>query len=198
MPKTLGFIRTTLVGGILYLVPIVVLLAILGKAIGLAHHVSPPLLKLLDAAHLGRVLTPEIVAILLLVLFCFAAGLFARTAFAKRIGRTLETRLLANLPGYEFIKGLSDSIAGVDASGTRDPVMARIEDAWQIGFIVDRLDDGHLAVYVPGVPQSRSGSLYFMTPDRVQPLAIPLISVLKTLRRMGMDSNELLHGRVGQ
>src|SRR5687767_9667629 len=104
MPRTLGFVRTTLVGGLLYLVPIVVLLAVLGKAIGIAHQVSPPVVKLIEAVHLGEILTPQVVAILLLVLFCFAAGLFARTAFAKRIGRALETRVLANLPGYELIK----------------------------------------------------------------------------------------------
>jgi uncharacterized membrane protein len=197
MHKFLGFVRTTLVGGLLYLVPIVVLLAILGKAIAIAHGISPPILKLLDAAHLGRILTPQVVAILLLVLFCFAAGLFARTVLAKRIGRTLETKVLANLPGYELIKSLSENIAGVDTSGARDPVVVRIEDAWQIAFVVDRLDDGHLAVYVPGVPSIRSGSLYYVTPERVQPLTIPVTSVVQALRRMGMDSNELLHGRVG-
>jgi uncharacterized membrane protein len=130
------------------------------------------------------------------VLFCFAAGLFARTAVAKRFGRALETKVLANLPGYELMKSIGESIAGVDTSGARDPVVVRIEDAWQIAFIVDRLEDGHLAVYVPGVPQCRSGSLYFVTPERVKPLKIPLKSVLQTLRRMGMDSNALLHGRV--
>ena len=197
MHKSLGFVRTTLVGGLLYLVPIVVLLAILGKAVALAHGISPPILKLLDAIGLGRILSPQVVAILLLVLFCFAAGLFARTVVAKRIGRALETKVLANLPGYELIKSIGENIAGVDTSGARDPVVVRIEDAWQIAFVVDRLNDGHLAVYVPGVPNSRSGSLYFIAPDRVKPLTIPLRSVLLTLRRMGMNSNELLRGRIG-
>lgn len=197
MHQYLGFVRTTLVGGLLYLVPIVVLLAILGKAVQIAHQFSPPVLKAVEAAHLGGILTPQVIAVLLLVLFCFAAGLFSRTVVAKRFSRGLESKVLANLPGYQFIKSVSESLAGVDTSGVHDPVMARIEDAWQIAFIVDRLDDGHLAVYVPGVPECRSGSLYFMTAERVKPLTIPLKSALQTLRHMGVGSNELLHGGIG-
>lgn len=197
MHQILRFVRTTLVGGLLYLVPIVVLLAILGKAVQVAHQFSPPVLELVEAAGLGGILTPQVVAVLLLILFCFAAGLFARTVVAKRFSRALESKVLANLPGYEFIKGVSENLAGVDTGSTHAPVMARIEDAWQIAFVVDRLDDGHLAVYVPGVPVSRSGSLYFMTADRVRPLPVPLKSALQALRHMGVDSNELLRGGIG-
>lgn len=196
MRNILGFVRTTLLGGLLYLVPIVVIVAVLGKAIGLAHKVSPPVFNVLERAGLGHILTPQVVATLLLVFFCFAAGLFARTKFAKRIANTLETKVLSYLPGYEFIKGLSEGIAGVESSGARAPVMARIEDAWQIAFIVDQMDDGHLAIFVPSVPDSRSGSLYFMTPDRVKPMRAPLKSVMQTLRRMGVGSNGLLGGRI--
>ncbi|HWM28617.1 MAG TPA: DUF502 domain-containing protein [Woeseiaceae bacterium] len=196
MSKLLGFVRTTLVGGLLYLVPIIVLLAILGKAVQIAHGISPPVLELVRTANLGGILTPQVVAILLLVLFCFAAGLFASTAVAKRIRQVLEAKVLSNLPGYEFIKGVSESLAGVDTSGVRDAVMVRIEDAWQIAFVVDHLDDGHLAVYVPGVPDSRSGSLYFMTAERVKPLKIPMTAALQTLRRMGVGSKELLRGGI--
>lgn len=197
MSRLLGFVRTTLVGGLLYLVPIIVLLAILGKAVQVAHRISPPVLELVRSAHLGGILTPQVVAVLLLVLFCFASGLFARTAAAKRMRQVLETKVLVNLPGYEFIKGVSESLAGVDTSGVRDPVLVRIEDAWQIAVVVDRLDDGHLAVYVPGVPDGRSGSLYFMTAERVQPLKMSMTSVMQTLRRMGVGSKDLLRGGIG-
>ena len=196
MRQLLGFVRTTLIGGLLYLVPIIVLLVILGKAAQIVRQVSPPVIRMVESAHLGHILTPQVVAILILVLFCFAAGLFARTAVAKRIGRSLDSKVMANLPGYALIKSVGENLAGVDTSNVREPVMARIEDAWQIAFIVDRLDDGHLAVYVPGVPVARFGSLYFMTPEKVKPLSIPLKSALQTLQSMGVGSRELLRGGI--
>jgi uncharacterized membrane protein len=78
----------------------------------------------------------------------------------------------------------------------RKPVMVRIEDAWQIAMVVDELEDGLLAIYVPSVPEARSGSLYFMEPDRVRPLPVSIKTAIFTLRRMGVGSRELLKGVV--
>lgn len=189
----LGLLRATLIGGVLYLVPIVLLLAILGKAMQIAHQISPPLLRGIEAAHLGHFLSPRIVAVLVLVLFCLAAGLFARTALAKRIGARLDSTL-ANLPGYSFYRSMGDSLAGAEPAGVRAVVMVSIEDAWQIALVMDELEDGLLAVFVPDVPQGRSGSLYFMHPDRVRPLPISMKAAMLALRRMGIGSRELLKG----
>jgi uncharacterized membrane protein len=38
-------------------------------------------------------------------------------------------------------------------------VLARIEDSWQIAFLVERLEGGHVAVFMPGVPNPLSGSV---------------------------------------
>jgi uncharacterized membrane protein len=189
-----NFLRTTLIGGVLYLIPVVVLLAILGKAMQIAERISTPLLRGIEAASLGHILRPQVVAFLMLLLFCFVMGLFARTAFARRIGAFLDTRLLANLPGYAFFKSVADSLAGVEPAGAHSLVMASVEDAWQIAMVVDTLKDGLLAVYIPDVPQGRSGSLLFMTPDRVRPLSISMKSAMVILRRMGAGSKELLQG----
>jgi uncharacterized membrane protein len=191
-----GFVRTTLVGGVLYLVPVIVLLAILGKAMELAHGISAPTARMIESAGLGRILTPQVAAVLLLVLFCFGAGLFARSAVAKRFGTFLDTKVLVYVPGYSLFKSMGESLVGVEPAGVRNLVMVSIEDAWQLAVVVDELEDGHMAVYVPDVPEGRSGALYFMTPDRVRPLTIPLQSAMLVLRRMGTGSRELLKGGI--
>lgn len=72
--------------------------------------------------------------------------------------------------------------------------MVSIEDAWQLAMVVDELEDGLLAVFIPDVPEARSGSLLFVSPDRVRPLSITPKAALQTLRRMGVGSRELLKG----
>ena len=113
-------------------------------------------------------------AILLLLLFCMAAGLLAQTAFGRRIG-----------------SGLDDKLG--NPTGLRRPVMVHIEDAWQLGM--DELENGLYAVYFPSVPEARSGSLFFMEPERVRPLTISVTTAIQTLRRMGVGSRELLKGQ---
>lgn len=193
MDKKPGIIRSTLIGGLLFLLPLVLLVAILGKAMQIAHQVSPPVLRGIRAAHLGDILSPQVVAIILLLAFCIIAGLFARTDLARRIGASLDN-VLANIPGYSFYKEFGGSLAGVESATARAIVMVSMEDAWQLAMVVDELEDGLLAVYIPGVPEARSGSLYFVSPDRVRPLSITPKAAMQTLRRMGVGSRELLKG----
>jgi uncharacterized membrane protein len=194
MKPILQFLRATLVGGLLFLVPIIVLVVVLGKALGLAHKVVDPLAEHLPAHSVIGLRTPMLLAIAIIVLFCFLAGILARTALAKKIVRSLETAVLANVPGYELLKGMGESMLGVEKQTGHQVVLARIEDAWQIAFLVERLEGGHVAVFVPGAPNPLSGSVYFMTEDRIKAVDIPAAGAMKCLRRVGAGSNALLHG----
>ena len=98
MSGLLRFVRTTIVGGVLFLVPLVVLGAIIGKALQIAHRVSDPL-----TARLFPEAPPPLLlaaAVIVLVLFCFLAGLLAVTAPARRVVGWLESALLSKIPGY--------------------------------------------------------------------------------------------------
>lgn len=194
MGKQLGLIRTTLLGGILYLVPLVVLAAVLGKAMQIAHGIGQPLVRGIEAAGLGHVLTPQAIAILLLLLFCLAAGLFAQTGIAKRIAQVIETKLLVNVPGYGFYKSVGASITGFEEAGTARVALVQFDDAWQLALVMDELEDGRFAVFVPDAPEPRTGTLYYMAPERVRMLGIPVKAAMLLVRRMGQGSREVLKG----
>jgi uncharacterized membrane protein len=192
MKPLLQFLRTTLAGGVLFLVPIIVLIVILGKAGDIAHKLVDPLAARLLFESLIGLRTPVALVIGLIVLFCFLAGCFARTALAQRIVRTLETAVLSNVPGYEFFKSVGEGMLGGKPTVAHETVLARIEDAWQFDFLVERLENGSIAVFIPGAPNPYSGAVYFMTADRVRPAAIPLAAAMKCLKRLGAGSNALL------
>jgi len=192
MKPILKFIRTSLVGGILFLLPIVVVAIIVGKALAIAGKIVGPLAAHLPEDSVFGLDMPRLMAIGLLVLFCFLAGVFARTKLAQKGVIWLETTVLSNLPGYEFFKNLSGNLLGHETKQTFPTVLARIEDAWQLGFLIERLEDGQVAVFVPGTPSPQSGSLYFMTEDRIRLLDIPSSAATKCLKRYGLGANALL------
>ena len=194
MKRLLQFLKTTLVGGLLFLVPIIVLVIIVGKAMAIAARIVTPLAAHLPVESVIGLRTPVILASALIVSFCFLAGIIARARFARKLVNRLESGVLSNLPGYEFIKANLGSSVGAPPEQAQQVVLARIEDAWQIAFLVERLDDGHVAVFVPGAPNPQSGSVYFMTQDRIKTVDIPPARVLKCLRRLGGGSNDILHG----
>jgi uncharacterized membrane protein len=188
------FVRTTLVGGVLFLIPVVVLVIIVGKAMKVAYLLVAPLAKALPVESVVGLQTPMFLAIALLVLFCFISGLLARTAIAQRLVDRLESSVLTHIPGYEFVRGMGESIMGREPKLPYKAVLARIEDAWQFGFLVETLGSGHLAVYVPGAPNPYSGSVYLMTPERVRMVDIPPGAAMKCLKRLGAGSDASLRG----
>ena len=194
MKSSVSFVRTTLVGGVLCLFPIVVVIFIGGKAMELAHKLVDPVSERIPFESVIGLETPAVMAIAVLVMFCFLAGLFAQTRLAQRIVNALETRVLEHVPGYEFIRAMAERILGVESKLTYETVLARIEDAWQYGFLVEKLENGELAVFIPGAPNPYSGSVYLMTPDRVRMAGISPGAAMKCLKRLGAGSNESLRG----
>jgi hypothetical protein len=139
MGRLLQFLRTIMVGGLLFLVPIVVLLAIGDKALGLVRAFSDPLAEEFPivSAH-----TPVLFASVLLIGVCFVLGLLALTAPARLAIAWLENNCLSKVPGYVFLKGAGESALGIEDGTAYPVVLARIEEAWQFGFLVETLEGG--------------------------------------------------------
>src|SRR2546422_6078935 len=106
MKGFLHFLRTTLVGGILFLVPIVVLIIVLGKALAIAHKLADPIATRLPFEKLIGLRTPHVFAIALLVIFCFVAGFFVRAALAERGGGWLVASGVLNVAGYHVLQNM--------------------------------------------------------------------------------------------
>jgi len=194
--SVLRFLRTTLTGGILFLLPIIIVVVILDKALVIANQIVAPLANHLPVHSLIGLETPKLLAIGLLILFCFLAGFCARVVIAQKAVNWLEEAVLSNVPGYEFIKSASRSFFAVEKEQDHSVVLARIGDAWQIAFLVERLEGGHVAVFVPNAPSPQSGQVYFMTEDRTRHVEIPRTAALKCLTRYGMGSTALLGNRL--
>ena len=196
MKSKFDLFKTTIVGGVLFLVPFIVLMIVIGKALDIARMVVRPLAELISVETIAGIALAKLLAIALIVFFCFLAGIFAKTTRAKKIINWMETALLSNMPGYNFMKGMGESAAGVESDRTLETVLARIEDAWQIAFLVERIEGGHVAVFVPGAPSPWSGSVFIMTEDRIKPIDVPAISAVNCIRRLGIGSNALLKGKL--
>ncbi len=183
------FIKTTVIGGAIFLVPIVILVGILGKAYGFMLKVAKPLSGVIPEGTLGGVAAINVVAVLLIAFVCFIAGVIARGSLAKKVYAALDEKLMA-IPGYTFVKGVTDSMKTSEESAkTFVPVLVRFDDNTQIGFEVERLDDGNVVIYLPGAPNPWSGSVVYFEADRVTSLGITAVEALGSIRKLGRGSN---------
>lgn len=187
----LQFLRVTLAGGLLFLVPFVVLAIIVNKALALAHKIVAPLAAHIPLESVAGIRMERLLAIATILLFCFIAGCLARTALAKRAVKWLETTVLSNIPAYEFLKSIGEGMLGVQPEAKWEVVFANMDGVWRIGFLVERLDNGLLTVFLPDAPNPHSGEVHFMKSDQVMPVNVAQPAALKCLKRLGAGSNTL-------
>ncbi len=188
-------IRTTLIGGVLFLIPLVFVVVVFGKAFQIMKVVAAPLGKLITIESFAGFAIVEILTAFVLVLSCLLAGLVARSPWGKKISQKLDAVLLQMIPGYAWVKGMTGEIHDEDAEEVLKPVLVRFDDQFQLAFEVDRAADGLVAVYLPGSPDPRSGAVSYVTGDRIQPVDAKFNAVVKICKNLGRGSTEMLSGQ---
>jgi len=186
------FLKTTMIGGIVFMVPIIIFIVIIGKALKLTNKLAAPLSALIPFHGVGNISVLDLLALVIVLLICFLAGLAARSTLARKSVGALESRVLSNIPVYGFLKSKIDAIVQPEKMESMEPVLVRFDDYWQIAFEVERIPGETVAIFVPGAPDPWSGSVCYVTEDRIQPLELTLLPVLKTLKGLGKGSNEQL------
>ena len=188
----LKFLKTTVVGGILFLVPIIIFIAVIGKALELTKKLAAPLSALIPLDSIGNIAMVNLLALGIVLLICFLGGLAAKSTLARKSIGNLESRVLSKIPVYGLLKSKIDAIVQPEKAEGMKPVLARFDDSWQIAFEVERIQGGVVGIYLPGAPDPWSGSVCFVTEDRIQPLELTLLPILRTLKGLGKGSNEQL------
>src|SRR3990170_6680509 len=94
----MGFLKATIAGGLLFLLPVVLIVIVLGYAMRLAGKVAQPISKLLPVDAVVGVGEVTVLAALVLVFISFIAGFVARTNAGKRVMRWSENSILGGLP----------------------------------------------------------------------------------------------------
>jgi uncharacterized membrane protein len=189
-----SLLRATVVGGLLFLVPVAIVLLVLRQALAFARGLAQSV-----AAHLPEGVTLgvgaiSVMAVLILVLVSFLAGLVAQTPVGKRVMAWFETSLLGGLPQYQVFKSMAQTLGELETSAAIQPVLVNLEEGWQIGYLVERLDGDWVAAFVPQAPTPMAGTILYLPADRVRALDMTLVQAMGIVKHMGLGSAEALQG----
>ena len=190
------FVKTTVMGGALFLLPVAVILFILSYAPRLAKKVARPIADSLhiDLGGPASIIAVTVLSVLILVLVSFAAGIVARTAVGRRITKWSEHSFLGRLPQYQLMKSMAEGLAHVESASGLKPALVNIEDGWQIGYLLEQLENDWLAVFLPQVPTPMSGNIMYFPAQRVRPLEITMVQAASIVKAIGAGSGAVLRG----
>jgi uncharacterized membrane protein len=201
MRNLLEFIKTTIIGGFLVLLPVVAVLALVGLAVNSVVTVIFPLAAKLPIKTMGGYAAVTVAAVLLILGFCFLAGLLVQLRLGRLVQIWLETHLLQRLPGYTMIKNLAGQVSGRGATEFA-PALVDLygSEARVIGLIMEELADGRLTIFVPISPTSTLGQVYILPAARVERLQARFLDVVNCLTHWGVESKKVFQeaGSVSQ
>jgi uncharacterized membrane protein len=182
------FTKTTLIGGVLIILPLYLAALLLAKTVkGMLALLSPVADQIPATVEFRQVL-----AIALLIAVCFIVGLIVRTGPGLRAKNAFERSVLEKLPGYTFLRGLAGRLTGRSEEHTLQPALVEIEEALVPALIVENLDDGSYTVLVPSAPTPMAGSIYILPHDRVHPVDIPLAKAIAVFSKWGTGAGEFV------
>ena len=194
MKTLVTFLKVTLVGGLLVVLPLWVSLLLLFKATKGAMAMLLPIAKLLPQ----WVVHEKVTALVLLLLICFAVGLFIRTGPGKRIGQWIMQHILDRIPGFAVMRGMTRQLAGEKGEKSFQPALVEIEEALVRAFIIKKHADGQFTVFVSSSPTPMAGAIYILQPERVHPVDVPLTRAMACVTKWGAGAAEMraaMHSR---
>jgi len=197
MKQFLAFLRTTIVGGFLVVLPMILLALLLIETFEIAGAAADLLADPLPVTRIGGVDVSFLLAILLVLVACFSTGLFVGTRLGARFLERLEASVLGRVPGYRVLRNLTRSFATIEESSQFAVAVVNLygDGTCVLGFIVDEVEGGPVSVFVPNSPAPVSGSVYFVPRERVQRLPVTGAAGVETLLNWGIGSSELIAAR---
>ena len=191
------FLKTTVIGGASFLLPVALVLFILSYALRLVKRIAEPISHSLHLDQLGAaagVGAATVLSAVVLVLIAFAAGIVARTAVGRRITRWSESSFLGRLPHYQVIKSMAEGLAHIENASGLKPALVSIEDGWQIGYLLEKLENDWVAVFLPQAPAPMSGNIMYLPSNRVRLLGITMVEAMSLVKSIGAGSGAALRG----
>lgn len=186
------FLKVTIVGGLMFLVPVVLLIVLLGHAMKFAGKVAAPIAAAIpDTLVPGRFVITALAAMVLL-LIAFLAGLIARSGPGRRVTGWFEESLLGGMPQYRMVKSMADGLTQIESGTDMQPVLMRTDECWQLGYRLEELPGGWVAVFLPASPTPLSGNVVYVAEERVRALDLSMAAAMKLVKKVGIGSADAL------
>ena len=194
MDKIKSFFKTTLLGGVLVVLPIVILILVFRWLYEfIADKIKPLTYILLETAKLQEFFA-SVIAITIILLSFFVVGLIIKTRLGQYSFEQLELRFLTKLPLYNIIKETILQLVGTEKKLFKHVALVNLfgNETRVTAFITDEHDDGSYTVFVPSGPAPTAGFIYHLTGNNVQIVNYPIDKAMRTIFSVGAGSKELL------
>ena len=191
--QLLEFLKTTALGGLFVLLPILLLYLLISEALDLIVAVATPIADLFPKGTFEKVEFPVIVGLILILGVSFLIGLGLRSEKGRLLGLWIERTVLGRLPAYDALKCLTTGFAEAGKDGAfKATVLTSSDGDRELVYIIEDHGDGQATVLLSWAPAAFAGSVKIVDGKRFELLDANLGDVSKVLSHWGVGARELL------
>ncbi len=190
MKRLRSFFKTALIGGLVVILPIMILIVIFRWLYQLLSGMIAPLTQLIIERTALQVAIADAIVLLIILAICFVLGVFVKTRLGNYIYKNTENSILTYAPGYTMIK--ETILLFLGRKKTPFSHVALISpynsSTYLTGFVTDERENGMVTVFVPTAPNPTSGNIYHLLPKDVIKLDISIEEGIRTILSCGVGS----------
>lgn len=193
MKKINRFLLTTLIGGVVVILPVTLLILLAKFVFDFLRNITDPISQWINFGKITNDLIVDLLTLGMIIAFCFLVGLVVKTRFGKTIFHAIEMELLAKLPFYSTIKETVQQFAGTKKSPFSQVVLADVfsNGTRMIGFVSDEHADGRYTIFVPTGPNPTNGFIFMVDSDQLEMLDVRPDEAMRTIIAVGTGASSL-------
>jgi len=169
MKRLRTFLRDTVIGGLLFLVPIFVLIEVARRIWDFFVNLGENLVTSLGFEELSGLASTSILTALLVLLTCVGFGMLARWSIARQARNWIDNKLDQTFPFYDYYRALVQQKIKPTDEPARPTVLVQRPCGWQPGIVVEEYANGEKVVFVPVSPKTTDGTVLLVKPEDIRP-----------------------------
>jgi uncharacterized membrane protein len=182
--KTRLFVRETFINGIIFLVPLTVIIVIFSGAAGGAVSFFISMQGNKTVQQFGGLPVLLLAAVVFLVATVFITGVLIRFTFFKSVNKWLENQVLGMVPGYDLYKTMMEEKLHIKHPGGK-AVLVQWKESQQLGVQIEEHANGTCTVYFSHASLTGGGSIHIVPQNIVKVLDMPLAQLGEITNKFG-------------
>ena len=199
MNRIKTFIKTSIVGGLVVILPAALLFLIFKWLFNWVTDIIQPLTDLVLARGQFQEFVADAIVIGIILAICFVVGTVIKTKVGRFIQENLENRILKIAPGYPTIKSIVMQFIGKKKSPFSSVALVRPfeNETLMTAFITETHDDNWYTVFVPTGPNPTTGFIFHLKGTYVHAVNVAVEEALRTVISCGAGSTNLIQRFAG-
>lgn len=176
--------RSLVIGGLFFMLPLLIIILAGGKIIQILLPVGRWLSKTLALHSVFGAASVLIACLFLILLICFFSGLLIQKGFVRKWSDSVEEKLFIHFPSLQMLKF---RIIGDQENAIYEfwhAILLEEDNSFNIAFITEESDD-FITVFIPDAPKADAGEVRYIKKSQAKYYPITMQQAMSSLYGFG-------------